>query len=175
MENIFKPSTYINKTVYLYFPTTKYNSNYGSLHIQKEVFDDLLKKFLKEYGKYTKTSEIIFQITNLTYKIVNKKDRYLIETVPITTIDTNNCIINIVTENKLNYDSFPIINKYNNVCKKNKMIFTNENISISLITETYDSNNTNECCYYVEITFTNTDINYHNVDKIVSYVNENIF
>lgn len=172
MQSILEKESYKGKTVNIYIPSIKYNDQCGSLNLDKNVFDNLIKQLLKKLGKYTKASEIIYQNGNLTYKIINKKDRQLIQTIPIETICDNSYIINVIDEKILNDSQFPVINKYPNICKRNKMIFSYNNINISLITESYSND---ESTYFLELNFANANVSIHHIDEMIKYISSNIF
>ena len=173
MQSILDNTDHKEANVYIYIPTIKYNNHLGSLNIEKHIFDNLIKQLLKKLGKYSKASEIIYQNENLTYKIINKKDRHIVQTIPINTIYNNKCLISIVKEKSLDDEQFPVINKYTNICKRNKMIFPFNNINISLITESHNNENSN---YFVELHFVNnTTVNHADINEITKYIMSYMF
>ena len=172
MQSILEKESYKGMMTYVYIPTIKHDAQFGSLNLEKNIFDNLIKHLLKKLGKYSKTSEIIYENENLTYKIINKKDRKLIQTLPVETVCEGSYIVNIVNEKVLGDGQFPVINKYPNICKRNKMTFVYNSINVSLITESYSND---ESTYFFELSFTNNNINPVHVEEMIKFMSNNMF
>lgn len=166
MIDIINNDLYKGKYISIFLPTTIYNSNIGSLNMNKTDFDNVIKKMLRKYGKYDKVSEIYYEYCNKQYVVLNRRIRNIYKIKPIKVL-LSDVLINIYEKNKLTLEEFPIIDKYHNIVKRNKMNFNYDNILISLITETHSSNITN---YYVEISFINNNINLQNIKDIINCI-----
>jgi hypothetical protein len=172
MDTLLKKKEHDNKCVDIYIPTVWDSDNTGSLEIEKNIFDSLIKKSLHKYGKYTKESEILYSNINLIYSIVNKRDRCIYKYNSITTEKVNDVIVNIYDKKKLTEENFPIVNKYHDICKRNKIMFVFNNISIKLITESYSETDSR---YFIEISFVNKDVDADDVDAVINNFKVNIF
>ena len=165
--DIIKDTKYKGKKIYVYLSTIQYNDNTGTVNINKHKFDELIIKLLKKYGKYKKMSQIYYEYYNKKYIITNGFDRKVYSSQPCKVKIDGKRIFNIVEEKLLSIEYFPIISKYHNIMKKNKMMYTYDNFTISLITESYPNNSPN---YYVEVSFTNTNCDYNKLEEILSFL-----
>jgi len=169
MERILDNIDTYNKNVQILFPIINYSDNTGTLSIDKDKFDLLLKKCLEKYGKYDKSSIIYYKYFDMTYQIVNCRNISIYKTDYFNIINNERTIISVFNEIKIDENEFPIIDEYHNICKKNIMVFKSENINILLITE---SNSDYKTIYYPEISFINNDINNESVRDIINFIND---
>lgn len=173
IKDILNNSTYSGKYVSILIPSIKHNeNNSGSVYIQKKHFDDLIKIMLKKYGKYSKNAEIIYSINNLNYIITNNHSRKVVETTPLYANIHDKIILSIVSEKTVDDSYFPVINKYNDICKRNIMCFTHSDIDIMLITESYYGD---ECKYFPMVKFKNDNIDHNKLFDILSNLIDNLF
>ena len=172
MDKILKRKELLDKKVEIYIPTIM-DKNFGSLKLKKHVFDNLIKQMLREYGKYSKTSEIIYNDDNLTYKIVNKRDTQIYKTTPVLTETSDGCIVNVVEQKKKSVEDFSYVNKYPSIHKRNNMIFSKDGVNMILVTESYSDD---KCSYFVVVEFYNKqNISYTAVENAIKYLKSNIF
>ena len=162
----------ISKHVKIYFPIINYSECSGTLNLDKSKFDNLIKCFLERYRKYEKSSIVYYNYLDITYTIKNCRQRSIYKT-NYTNIYKNDRIMMLTyDEIKIDNDKFPIIDIYHNICKKNRMEFNNDNIKISLVTETYSDNTV---YYYPEISFLNNEIDYNTIKETIDYIVDMLF
>ena len=169
--NILDNKKYKDKNVYVYITTLKYTERTGTININKYKFDNLIRLLLRKYGKYTKSSEIYYEYYDKRYVVINGYTRKVLKKENIKVLCKDNLIVNILNEKTIDHSLFPIITKYHNIMKKNKMNYESHNCIISLVTESYPENPTN---YYVELSFRNSKCNYSEVDGIINFLKSNL-
>jgi len=155
------------KNVTIYFPIINYTDNSGTLNLDKSEFDNLIKLFLDKYGNYNKSSTIYYSYLNMTYKIKNNKYNSIYKTNYNNIYNNNNILLLTYDEEKIDIENFPIVDKYHNISKKNKMEFLNDSVTISLVTETYTDNTV---CYYPEILFINDNIDLDIINDTIDFI-----
>jgi len=171
MEQILKNNNYKNKNIDILIPTVRVK-NSGKVTINKKTFDSMIKYLLGKYGKYTKTAEVIYSYNNLKYKIINNHTRKVQSYKHITAISNEKFIVSVYEEKTINDNQFPVIQKYNDICKRNNMIYKVDGISIVLVTESYSGESSK---YYPYISFYNNNIDSEKVDEIVDTLYKFIF
>lgn len=171
MEVIINNKKYNKKYIDIYFKTIEYNKKCGSININKYKFDSLIKTLLKQFGKYTKASEIYYKYYDRCFVIVNgyNKNVYKLDSLKTEIID--NVIFDINDKIDVTIDEFPIIDKYHNIMKQNIIIYHVDNIDISLVTETYPAKSTN---YYLKISFINNNIDIMSLNDIIKILKAHI-
>lgn len=163
-------------TFQIYIPTEKISQSAGNLNIEKSVFDTVLSKSLERYGKYTKASEIYYINENIYYKIVNRKDITVKKIVNSDVFQDKTFMIVKTKEETQQEADFPLIDRYNDIKKQNKMIFNLPIGKLNLITQSYEDQ---DCTYFIEIDFLKDDIKSNEDIKSllneIESISENIF
>lgn len=151
----------------IYFPVKIFDNKAGDLNISKKQFDLLLKSNLEKYGRYNKTSKIIYSFENKTYTLINKKNRLIQKNIKSSTLLTNKYIIVKSIKIDINQEFFPVIDKYHDICKQNMMTFKLPIGELHLITQSYEDQ---KCTYFYKITFENKDININTINNLYELI-----
>jgi len=149
----------------------KINDNMSTTTVTKNSFDNLIKILLKNYGKYTKSAEYIYVHDDLTYIIVNGKHVHVHAKNSLYSVLADNYVAEISNDKELDKSTFPILNKYSYVCRRNKMNFIADGFTVSLVTESH----LDDPIYFVEIDITNiSKLTKNKLDEIINDLKSNI-
>lgn len=141
----------------VFFVSNLLSDNAGSIKLDKNIFDNVLHKSVSLFGKYKKTSEILYYDNNKILSKLNGKDIFFKEISKNDSyLDKEAMLLYVKKEyNILTHEDFVFKNKYHDICKQNKMIFNTQIGQLYFITESYENK---KCSYFLELTFTKKDM-----------------
>ena len=171
MDTYLKNKNYLNGTVSIYFPRNWTDGSSGTLDMDKGNFDSLIIKLLKRYGRYSKTSETLYHHNNLVYRIINGRKTNVLKRNCLGVSKVDGLLVEVTDNKNINLNSFPIINKYHNISKKNRIEYSVGDITISLVTESYADEDSK---YLIEIYFTNSKVDHSKLKEIISFIESNL-
>ena len=171
MEKYLNNDEYLNNKVSIYFPSGWSNDMCGTLDIEKGKFDSLIIKLLKRYGRYTKTSETLYYYNNLIYKVTNGRKIDVLKRKSIDMTRVDNLLIEVSDYKNVNVNMFPIINKYHDITKKNRIEYLLGDMTVSLVTSSYADDNSK---YSIEIYFVNDKVDHIKLKEVILFIESNL-
>ncbi|CAH6421499.1 Hypothetical protein KVN_LOCUS312 [uncultured virus] len=152
MEKIVKilsnlPNTKNNQIVKIFIGN--FNKMIGTYLQNDEIFNQIKTKLDNNKQIFSLINRKIYCYNNMQLIIENSNQKVITSNQKYFYMD-NNCLIEIIQEDNIEADKFPIIDKYFNIIEEKILNYVINNITFSLIIE-------NEINKYLQISFKKDD------------------